>query len=61
MCFVVDDNSLGYYLMFNIPILVYAIMFLLVFFMHGLPVILAKPDAPKNAGDREETLIDKDN
>ena len=52
MCFVVDDNSLGYYLMFNIPILVYAVMFLEVFILHGLPVILAKPDAPKNAGDR---------
>ncbi len=34
MCFVVDDDSMGYYLMFNIPVVLYTILFLYTFFKY---------------------------
>ncbi len=34
LCFVVDDDSLGYYLMFNVPIVLYFIAFVYVYVKH---------------------------
>ncbi|CDW83708.1 phosphatidylinositol-4-phosphate 5-kinase [Stylonychia lemnae] len=43
MCYVNDNNSTGYYLLFNVPIILYYLMFIYVFFMYGLPILRSKP------------------
>lgn len=39
MCFVIDDNSLGYYLLFNIPIIIYVILYFYTYCVFGRPII----------------------
>jgi hypothetical protein len=47
MCFVIDDNSFGYYLIFNIPIVIYILNFLYTYLRYGRPIIVSHKRAVK--------------
>lgn len=61
LCFVVDDDSMGYYLMFNIPIVIYFLFFAYTYFAyeHGK---FTTPEQPVNrvVGDQEQNLLQND-
>jgi hypothetical protein len=59
MCYVIDNNAQGYFIMFNSPILVYLIAFLYVYFKIGRFV---KRGTDKNADliDSEQNLLSND-
>lgn len=59
MCFVVDDNSLGYYLLFNIPIVLYTLFYLYTYCKYGRPLNNRHHAAQKANGGDAETLISK--
>jgi len=40
MCFVIDDNSFGYYMIFNVPIVLYILFYLYTYCRFGRPIIL---------------------
>lgn len=46
MCFVVDDDTLGYYLMFNLPIGLYFLMFMYTWIRYEHGALAKKPSAP---------------
>lgn len=54
MCFVVDDDSMGYYLMFNLPIGVYFLMFMYTWIRYEHSALSRKPVAPVTAGADSE-------
>ena len=60
MCFVVDDDSLGYYLMFNIPIVLYFLIFLYTWIIYESSALKRKPvtNVPHGA-DTEQNLLPK--
>jgi hypothetical protein len=55
---VVDDDSLGYYLMFNIPIVIYLLAFIYVFFTYERGFLTAQqPAGVVSTGDAEQNLL----
>ena len=53
-----DDDSLGYYLMFNLPIVVYLVAFLYVFFVYERGYLSAhQPAGVVSSGDTEQNLL----
>lgn len=62
MCFVIDDNSFNYYLMFNIPITIYILTFLYVYIRYGMKIVSSHNLAVKQKiiDEKEINLIDKD-
>lgn len=64
-CFVVDDDSLGYYIMLNFPIVVYVVVFIYVYFTYGRNLITSKKslfnsNPNSEPGLSEHPLLDKD-
>eukprot|EP00347_Sterkiella_histriomuscorum_P012367 403368858 len=59
MCFVIDDNSIGYYLLFNIPILLYVLFFFYTYCVFGRPINKRHHVAQKAVGGDQESLIQK--
>lgn len=59
MCFVVDDNSLGYYLLFNIPIIIFTLFYLYTYCRFGRPLSQRHHAAQKALGGDQESLIQK--
>lgn len=57
LCFVVDDDSLGYYLMFNIPIVLYFLLFVYIFFAYEQGFMNAEQPKPKVGADAEQNLL----
>lgn len=58
-CFVIDDNSAGYYIMLNVPILVYIVAYFYVLFSHGIDVIKMNKvyQSKIKIADSEQNLI----
>ena len=59
MCFVIDDNSLGYYLLFNVPIILYILFFFYTYCFFGRPIIKRQHAASKAVNGDQESLITK--
>lgn len=62
MCYVEDNNSLGYYLLFDVPVVAYYLFFVYTFLRYGLKVMSHKPRLPLTVepGADTENLLDKD-
>ncbi|CDW74551.1 phosphatidylinositol-4-phosphate 5-kinase [Stylonychia lemnae] len=60
MCFVVDDNSMGYYLLFNVPILLYVVMFFYTYCRFGRPIVKRQEAALKASNGDQESLLQKE-
>lgn len=62
MCYVEDNNSLGYYLLFDVPVVAYYLFFVYTFLRYGLKVMSHKPRLPNavEPGADTENLLDKD-
>jgi hypothetical protein len=58
---VVDDDSTGYYLMFNIPIVIYFLFFVYTYFAyeHGKFTTAEQP-VDRIVGDQEQNLLTND-
>jgi hypothetical protein len=63
MCFVIDDNSLGYYLIFIVPIVLYVLYFLYTYCRYMRPVLKRHQliQAASGSGSLDnQSLISKD-
>lgn len=61
MCYVEDNNSLGYYLLFDVPVVAYYLFFIYTFLRYGLRIMSHKPRLPiATQGGDTENLLDKE-
>ena len=58
---MVDDDSMGYYLMFNIPIVIYFLLFTYTFFKYEKGYLADQAPAPLTQNDQEAPLAEKPN
>jgi len=56
---VVDDDSMGYYLMFNIPIVIYFLLFIFTFFKYEKGYLADQAPAIQSNNDQEAPLAEK--
>ena len=49
LCFVVDDDSMGYYLMFNIPIIIYFLLFVFTFIKYEKGYLASQAPEPEKS------------
>lgn len=52
---MIDNDKVGYYLLFNIPVIIYTLLFIFTFFRYQRDYFAAAP--PKPATDQEQNLI----
>ena len=56
---MVDDDSMGYYLMFNIPIVIYFLLFIFTFFKYEKGYLADQAPAIQSNNDQEAPLAEK--